>query len=104
MPNESFIWNDITVSSCVVSKYSQVYPMGRGCGQVVVVKWLWSSGQRARLLLRRSEIESRWNLPFFCKIVFEKNEKTKKAGQRLENLGNFLIQHLVTLTEERSLI
>ena len=33
----------------------------------------WSSGQRARLLLRRSEFNSRCSLQFFCKIVVEKN-------------------------------
>ena len=39
------------------------------------------SGQCARLLLRRSEFESRWSLQFFCNIVFEKNEnKQKEAG------------------------
>ena len=43
--------------------------------------WLWSSGQRARLLLRRSEFESRWGLQFFCIIVIEKNEnKQTEAG------------------------
>ena len=43
--------------------------------------WWWSSGQRARLLLRRSEFDSRWSLQFFCKIVVEKNEnKQKEAG------------------------
>ena len=45
-------------------------------------QWWWSSGQRARLLLRRSEFESRWSLQFlFCKL-FEKNEnkQTKMAG------------------------
>ena len=42
--------------------------------------WWWSSGQRARLLLRRSEFESRWGLQFFCKIVVEKNENKQKRG------------------------
>ena len=43
--------------------------------------WWWSSGQRACILLRRSEFESRWGLQFFCKIVIEKNEyKQKEAG------------------------
>ena len=43
--------------------------------------WWWSSGQRARLLLRQSEFKSRWGLQFFCKIVLEKNEnKQKEAG------------------------
>ena len=43
--------------------------------------WWWSSSQRARLLLRQSEFESRWGLQFFCKIVTEKNEnKQKEAG------------------------
>ena len=38
------------------------------------------SGQSARLLLRRSEFESRWRLQFqfFCKVVFEKNVKKQK--------------------------
>ena len=40
--------------------------------------WWWSSGQRARLLLRWSEFESRWGLQFFCKIVIEKNENKQK--------------------------
>ena len=30
---------------------------------------LWSSGQRARFLLRRSDFESCWSLQFFCIIV-----------------------------------
>ena len=43
--------------------------------------WWWSSGQHARLLLRRSEFESHWRLQFFCKIIIEKNEnKQKDAG------------------------
>ena len=41
-------------------------------------RW-WSSGQRARLLLRRSEFESRWTLSFFVKFVFEKKQKTKRG-------------------------
>ena len=42
----------------------------------------WSSGQHARLLLWRSELESRWSLQFISvKFVFEKNEnKQKEAG------------------------
>ena len=43
--------------------------------------WWWSSGQRAHLLLRRSEFESRWGLQFFCKIVIEKNENKQKRGR-----------------------
>ena len=31
------------------------------------LQW-WSSGQRARLLLRRYEFESGWGLQFFCKM------------------------------------
>ena len=43
--------------------------------------WWWSIGRRARLLLRRSEFESRWILHIISKIVFEKNEnKQKEAG------------------------
>ena len=43
---------------------------------------VWSSGQRARLLLWQSEFESRWRLQFFSvKIVFEKNEnKQNRLG------------------------
>ena len=53
--------------------------------------WWWSSGQRARLLLRRSEFESRWSLQFFCKIVIEKHEnKQKEAG-----VGPFLKRDLM---------
>ena len=40
-------------------------------------RW-WSSGQRARLLLRRSEFESRWTLSFFWKICVWKETKNKK--------------------------
>ena len=43
-------------------------------------QWWWSSGQRARLLLWRSEFESRWSLQFlFCKL-FEQNENKKKEA------------------------
>ena len=35
----------------------------------------WSSGQRACLLLRRSDFESRWSLQFFCKICASKEWK-----------------------------
>ena len=44
--------------------------------------WWWlSSGQGARLLLWRSEFESRWSLQVFFKVVFEKNKnKEKEAG------------------------
>ena len=39
--------------------------------------WWWSSGQRARLLLRRFKFESRFSVKFVC----EKNEnKQKEAG------------------------
>ena len=44
--------------------------------------WWVSSGQRARLLLRQSEFESRWSLQFFCKIEFKKNENKQKEAQR----------------------
>ena len=44
-------------------------------------QWWWSSDQRARLLLRRSEFESRWSLQFLFRKLFEKNEnKPKEAG------------------------
>ena len=45
------------------------------------MQWWWSSGQRARPLLWRSEFEYQWSLQFlFCKL-FEKNEnKQKEAG------------------------
>ena len=43
--------------------------------------WWWSSGQRARLLLRQSEFESRWGLHFFCKIVIEKHENKQKEAE-----------------------
>ena len=43
--------------------------------------WWWSSGQRARLLFRRSEFESRWGLQFFCKIFIEKNENKQKEAR-----------------------
>ena len=43
--------------------------------------WWWSSGQRARLLLRQSEFDSRCSLQFYCKIVVEKNKnKQKEVG------------------------
>ena len=44
--------------------------------------WWWSSGQRARILLRWSEFESRWRLQLFSvEFVFEKNEnKQKEVG------------------------
>ena len=35
----------------------------------------------ARILLRRSEFESRWGPQFFCKIVIEKNENKQKRGR-----------------------
>ena len=61
--------------------------------------WWWSSGQRARLLLRWSEFESRWGLQFFCKIVIEKNEnKQKEAG-----VGPFLKKTLLELLHEKSI-
>ena len=38
--------------------------------------WWWSSGQRARLLLRRSELDYHWGLlQFFCKICVLKRKK-----------------------------
>ena len=41
--------------------------------------WWWSSGQRACLIIPRSEFESRLRLQFFpVKFVFEKNEINKK--------------------------
>ena len=43
--------------------------------------WWWSSGQRARLLLLRSEFESRWSLKFLYNIVFGKNENKQKRGR-----------------------
>ena len=47
----------------------------------VVGPWWWcSSGQRARLVLQRSEFESRWSIQFFpVQFVFEKKEKTKRG-------------------------
>ena len=56
--------------------------------QISVVKhhlwigpWWWPSGQRAHLLLRRSEFESHWGLQYFCKIVIEKNENKQKEAR-----------------------
>ena len=43
--------------------------------------WLWSSGQRARLLLRRSEFESAKACRFYVNFLFEKTEnKQKRPG------------------------
>ena len=39
-------------------------------------QWWWPCGQRARLLLRRSEFESRWNLQY----KFWKNENNHKEA------------------------
>ena len=53
-------------------------------------RW-WSSGQRASLLLQRSEFESRWSLQFWFLKLFEKNEnKQKEAGDgsfKKSNIG-----------------
>ena len=57
--------------------------------------WWWSSGQRASLLLRWSEFESRWSLQFFCKIVFEMNENKQKVagvGTLLKNVVTWVTQ------------
>ena len=49
--------------------------------------WLWSSGQRVCLLLRRSEFESHWRLQFFSvKFVFEKNENKPEKRPGLNHL------------------
>ena len=60
-----------------------IYRVKLCCGNFLVThgQWWWSSGQHSRLLLWRSEFESRWSLQFlFCKL-FEKNEnKQKEAG------------------------
>ena len=43
--------------------------------------WWWSSGQRVRLLLWRSELESRWCQQFYSvKFVFEKTKINKKEA------------------------
>ena len=41
----------------------------------------WSSGQHARLLLRRSKFESSWSLQYLFKILCEKNEIKQKRGR-----------------------
>ena len=45
-------------------------------------RWWWSSGQRSRLLLRRSEFESRWLLKivYFCAKKIKISEKEAGAG------------------------
>ena len=49
---------------------------------------------RARLLLRRSEFESRWSQQFFfCKMWLETSKKTKKRP----GLGNFFYKSVATL-------
>ena len=40
--------------------------------------WLWSSGQHAHLLLRRSEFKSHWSEHFIFGKLFEKNENKWK--------------------------
>ena len=52
--------------------------------------WWWSSGQRARLLLRRSEFESRWDLQnFSVKFLLKRTKiKQKEAG-----VAHFLKRH-----------
>ena len=69
--------------------------------QISVVKhhlwigpWWWPSGQRAHLLLRRSEFESHWGLQFFCKIVIEKNENKQKEAR----VGQFFKKTLLMKT------
>ena len=59
---------------------------------VVVGPWWWSSGQRACLLLRRSEFESRWGLQFFCKIVIEKN---KNKNKKRPGLAHFFKKNML---------
>ena len=43
--------------------------------------WWWLSGQHARLILRRSELEFRWSVQFFCKICIWKERKYTKRGR-----------------------
>ena len=40
--------------------------------------WWWSSGQRAHLLLRQSEFNSRWSLQIFCKLFLKRTKISKK--------------------------
>ena len=37
--------------------------------------WWWYSGQRSRLLLRRSEFDSRWFLYYSVIVLYEKDKK-----------------------------
>ena len=58
--------------------------------QAVGGEWWCLCGQRARLILWWSELESRWSLRFFSKIVVEKNkiykERSRLASKKLPNV------------------
>ena len=56
----------------------------------VIGPWWWSSGQRSRLMLRRSEFESRWLLNFSVIVLYEKtkiNEKRPGLAQLKKKLS-----------------
>ena len=58
-------------------------------GEQMIGPWGWSSGQRARLQLRRSEFESRRSLQIlFRKILFE-NSATKQKVKMSVGLTKF---------------
>lgn len=45
---------------------------------LVLEHWFRSSGQRARILVRRSKFETSWSLHFSVKCCFSKNEENKR--------------------------
>ena len=63
--------------------WQQQYKLNNHCSlrfKSVQVCWSWN-GQRVRLLLRRSEFESRWSLEIlFCKAVWQERINKKRPG------------------------
>ena len=63
-----------------------------GTFHVIKIPLWWSSGQRARLLLRRSEFESCYDLQFFLENLCLKRTKINKKRPGLAHFINIIIQ------------
>ena len=63
---------------CITRVWRLVWNFTKNYSQLHSLEW--SSGQRAGLLLRRSEFASRWIVQFFCKTVVEYNENKQKEA------------------------
>ena len=75
----------MVAAAALISDFHRLIP------SIKIWPWWWSDGQRARLLLRQPEFESRWVYNFYSVKLFEK-DKNKFKRPRMDQFFKKMVK------------